>query len=355
VSQAHRGTRPLAGSRRVARRSSRRQDLLPQTCRAAAAAAGDSGAGDAFPPWFLPAFDLATEAHRFIAAHDAAAAAAAAAEGGRATWIVKRATGTHSTDACVTRSAACVLRHALAPVGGDRVVQRYAPRPALLRGRRKFDVRVYVAVRAFAPALRAAVDERYYGRLAAAPFSMDDDSLSRFDTHFTVSWYKRPASDADARGGEAAAPAEEEEEPLPTLLSHTQLEAAAAERGWDWHAADSAMRAALAQLFAAAGRMAIPPFPAGRGLYGCDVLFEEAEEEEEEDAQAAPSAGEAPAAPPKLRKLHPRLLEVNFCGDLATLLTRVPGGAPGFVGDVMAYLFASDGALPPGGALQALV
>ncbi len=268
---------------------------------------------------------------------------------------MKRATGTHSTDACVTRSAACVLRHALAPAaGGDRIAQRYAPRPALLRGRRKFDVRVYVAVRAFSPMLIAAVDDRYYGRVAAAPFSMSEDSLSRFDTHFTVSWYK-PAS------GDEAAAAHEDGEPLPALLSRAQLEAAACEAGWDWGAAEAAMRAALAQLFAAAGRSAIAPFPAARGLYGCDVLFEEEEEEEEQDdhahaQQAAPSA-ERPAAPRRVR-LQPRLLEVNFCGDLATLLTRVPGGAPGFVGDVMAYLFANDapdGAPPPGSALRALV
>jgi hypothetical protein len=293
---------------------------------------------------------LATEAHRFIAAHDAAAAAG----GDGVTWIVKRATGTHSADACVTRSVACVLRHALAPAaGGDRIAQRYAPRPALLRGRRKFDVRVYVAVRAFSPMLVAAVDDRYYGRVAAAPFSMSEDSLSRFDTHFTVSWYK-PAS-----GGGAESAAHEDGEPLPALLSRAQLEAAACEAGWDWGAADAAMRAALAQLFAAAGRSAIAPFPAARGLYGCDVLFEEEEEEEQDDhahaQQAVPSAER-----PTLRRvrLQPRLLEVNFCGDLATLLTRVPGGAPGFVGDVMAYLFANDapdGTPPPGSALQALV
>jgi hypothetical protein len=113
------------------------QDLLPQTCRRAAARDGCADA-DGFPPWFPACFDLATEAHRFAAAH------AAFGGDGAATWIVKRAGGTHSADACVTSDAACVARYALAPDGRDRVAQRYCARPALLRGR-KFDVRVYGA------------------------------------------------------------------------------------------------------------------------------------------------------------------------------------------------------------------
>ena len=263
---------------------------------------------------------MATEAHLFAAAH------AAAGGDNAAVWVVKRATGTHSADAAVTAHASCVLRHALAPPGVDRVAQRYVTRPALLRGR-KFDVRVYVAVRAFAPALVAAVDGRYYGRLAAAPFALDAASLTRFDTHFTVGWYA-----AEAKAGAAgAAPAEaaSDDGALPALLSRRQLEAAAAAEGYDWSAADAAMRACLRELFTAAGRT-VGAFPAGRALYGCDVLFER------DDAGA----------------LQPRLLEVNFCGDLATLLSRVPGGAPGFVDDVMGYLFGADAT--PAAELQPL-
>jgi hypothetical protein len=76
----------------------------------------------------------------------------------------------------------------------------------------------------------------------------------------------------------------------------------------------------------------VGPVPAGRALYGCDVIF------------AAPEAGQT--------GLQPRLLEVNFCGDLATLLQRVPGGAPGFVRDVFTYLFA--GQADDAGMLQPL-
>jgi hypothetical protein len=135
-----------------------RKDLLPQTCRAAAAAG--------WPPWAPPSYDLATEAAAFLAAHDAAGG------DGAATWVVKRAGGTHSADAAVTRCGACVARHALARQlpGGDRVAQRHCDVPALLRGR-KFDVRVYGAQRQHV-ALVAVV---LHQPLAARPVGAEHD------------------------------------------------------------------------------------------------------------------------------------------------------------------------------------
>ncbi len=191
-----------------------------------------------------------------------------------------------------------------------------------------------MAVRSFVP-LVAAVDSRYYGRVASAPFSLAPGRLADFHTHFTVGWYAQGGAGAPSSAADGASP------PPPPLLSRALLEAAAAAEGWDWAAADAAMHAALRELFAAAAAR-VGPFPAGRALYGCDILFE----------QAAPSADGAPAP-----VLQPCLLEVNFCGDLATLLKRVPGGAPAFVDDALGYLFACEdeaGRPPPGGCLRAL-
>lgn len=285
-----------------------RKDLLPQTCRMAA--------GGGWPAWFPESYDVATEAAQFLAAH------AASGGDGAATWVLKRAGGTHSADAAVTRLASCVARHVIARQlpGGDRVAQRHVDAPALLQGR-KFDVRVYVAVRSFAPLLEARIDARYYGRVARAPWRDDATSLDDYATHFTVSWYQNGEDD---RVPDASS--------LPPLLGRAALEAAAAAEGWDWGAADAALRSALRELFTAAGATAVGPFPAGRALYGADVIF------------AAPEAGQT--------GLQPRLLEVNFCGDLATLLQRVPGGAPGFVRDVFTYLFA--GQADDAGMLQPL-
>lgn len=115
------------------------------------------------------------------------------------------------------------------------MVQKYIERPLLLDGH-KFDMRVYVAVRSFAP-LRAAVHSRcalflsvvaasshesnngvpeerrshlsvlhltalschvlsqlrYYGRVAGGKFSLGADSATDFGSHFTVSWYNEDA------------------------------------------------------------------------------------------------------------------------------------------------------------------
>ena len=174
--------------------------------------------------------------------------------------------------------------------------------------------RAAVAVRSFYP-LEAAVDARYYGRVASAPWRDDAASLDDFATHFTVSWYQ---SAGDAAPDTPAS---------PPLLGRQALEAAAAAEGYDWAAADVALRAALRQLFAAAGDRFVGPFAPGRALYGGDVLFERAE------GGGSDGGGGV---------LLPKLLEVNFCGDLATLLTRVPGGAPTFVADTFRYLFAGQ-------------
>jgi hypothetical protein len=334
------------------------KDLLAATakrihaCGARAPHSGDDGAAApahaalaaAFPPWCPVTFDLATEAHLCGAFH----ASHAAAHGGHPpVWIVKLAGGTRSSDPAVTADLACVMRYALHAPGGDRVAQLYEPRPLLLAGGRKFDVRVYVAVRDFAP-LDAAVHCGYYGRVAAAPFAgAADVSAPGLDVaaHFTVSWY-----------GDG---------PQSTLLDARALAAAAAAEGVDWAAqAHPAIVAALRQLFAGAGEHFVGHWPQSRGLYGVDVLLAW----RDGDGVCSPGGDDDAVVAPGARYLQPLVLEVNFSGDLETILERLPTAArtagssdgvdaaaaaaaqpaaPAFVDDMLGYLFA--GAAVPSG------
>ena len=311
-----------------------------------------------FPPWCPVTFDLATQAHLLADYHKREAQRT----GKSPTWIVKLASGTHSADPCITDDLTCVMRYATSAPGGDRIAQRYESSPMLICGGRKFDMRIYVAVKDFLP-LEAAVHCGYYGRVAALPYSSDsrpssdatssaspsskiggdDDNYSNFSRHYTVSWY-----------GDG---------PQSTLLNAPALTAAAEAEGVDWtNDVHPRIVDVLQQLFAGAGRHFIGHWPYSRGLYGVDVLL--AWRDGANDGSST-------------RTLQPLVLEVNFAGDLQTILERVPpphasapepastisdgssnnggGGGSGagnggtFVDQVLTYLFTDEQPLPPRG------
>jgi hypothetical protein len=266
------------------------KDLLgPLTSRLSTSTSGN------FPPWMPPTYDLATQSHLWRAKYQA----------GTTTWIVKRATGTHSNDCCVSSVLECVLQYALAD-DCDRVAQEYIAHPALLPWgdqRRKFDMRVYVAVRRFWPCLEAVMDSRLYGRVAGAAYSAHPDTHGEFDVHFTVSWYNNMS------GAEASVS-------QPLLLPSAELQRLMTSAGGKWPDIQATLIAALRELFSTAGRCFIGSAPDSRALYGVDVMFTES--------------------------WQPQILEVNFSGDLATLVQRLPGGSRGFVGDTIAYLCFGD-------------
>ena len=162
-----------------------RKDLLILTVRSCCYV--DEGEGLEAPAWWLPAFDLATEFHLFRARCDDDADSEGAA------WIVKPAQGTHARGHAIVRSAREVALLA-ARNDCDRVAQRLVTRPLLVHGR-KFDLRVYCVVRAFAPHLDAAVHAgSAHARLAIAPY--DAANLGDADVQLTVRAYD---ADADKR------------------------------------------------------------------------------------------------------------------------------------------------------------
>ena len=166
-----------------------------------------------------------------------------------------------SLDAAVAPSLAAL---AAASLTGPKVVQRYVDRPLLFDGR-KFDLRVLVAVRAFAPRLEALTWHVTYVRAANRSYTSAPKALGDFQTQFT----------SMRQGGFAEQP-----------VTLAQLAADVASQGLDWPGAENAMRDMIRNLLTAAAPR-IGRCDRARALYGVDVMF---------DAAA-----------------RPKLLEVTFC------------------------------------------
>ena len=149
-----------------------------------------------------------------------------------------------------------------------QVAQRYVASPALYRGR-KFDVRVLVAVRSFAPQPDALTWGTVYVRAANRAYTAAPAALGDFQTQFTS--MRQGGFEEDA-------------------VSVADLAAELAAQGLDWAAAEERMRAMIRALLLAAGQgpvaaacTALEPgcssggaFPRARALYGVDVMFDAA-------------------------------------------------------------------------------
>ncbi len=166
--------------------------------------------------------------------------------------------------------------------------QRYIDAPLLYRGR-KFDLRVLVAVRSFAPAPApdALCWRECYVRVANRAYDAGSARLGDFQTHFTSMRQRGFAEEA---------------------VSEADLAAEFTAQGHNWAAARDATRAMIRSLLAAAART-IGAFPRGRALYGIDVMF---------DAAA-----------------RPMLLEVTFCPGVE----RPMGSDPLFFDKLFGCLF----------------
>ena len=140
--------------------------------------------------------------------------------------------------------------------------------PALYRGR-KFDVRLLVAVRSFAPQLDALTWRTVYVRAANRAYTASPAALGDFQTQFTS--MRQGGFEEDA-------------------VSMADLAAELTAQGLDWAAAEARMRAMIRSLLLAAGQGPVAAacatlapgcgdsgaFPRARALYGVDVMFDAA-------------------------------------------------------------------------------
>lgn len=272
-----------------------RKDLLPQTVRRGCFKAKDEKNGKdrrswVSPRWWNPTFDLTTESHFFLEEFEHRN------ENGDQgnTWIIKAAQSSHARNYTITRKSTVACSVAMArPDDADQVAQLYVDRPLLVK-QRKFDLRFFVLVRSFDP-LDVYIHPYHYGRLAPKPWKSTwnegkcdaTESAGSDGSHFTTH---------TSETGERLLLGPEE------LVEHAasnkfSLSSTTSFGLQTWKEALDASYQCLSELFSGIGPL-VGEWPCSRAYYGCDILFEVA------------SDG---------RSVVPKLLEVNFQGDLAQI------------------------------------
>jgi len=217
-------------------------------------------------------------------------------------WSSSRSRGHLLCDQLAAALVACT------PTFGPRLACRYVERPVLL-DRRKWDMRVYVAVRSLSPP-EVFVSRQWYARVANVPY--EGAPLDVKHAHFTVLRYDGVAQDMW--------PAEE------TVARFEDVHGVGSwRRVW---ARVRCMLALVTQLLVV--RASSAPFGTGqcRAMYGIDVLFAESADWQGELASGVPA--EAQAA-----DVQPVLLEVNYSADYGSVCRFYPH----FIDDAFALLF----------------
>ncbi|GJP34751.1 hypothetical protein CLOM_g19180 [Closterium sp. NIES-68] len=189
------------------------------------------------------------------------------------TWIMKPWNLARSMDATVSRHLAQILRLGET---GPKVCQKYISRPALFNGR-KFDMRFIVLLKRLKP-LEAYLSDVFWARIANKAYSQMEDSLSDFQTHFTVMNYSG-----------------HKYEHVPT---HEFVRAFEQQHNVTWQSIDQSVQRMLRELLAAAVTVHPEMQPDGdtcRAIYGVDVMLDD--------------------------QFQPKLLEVTYCPDCTRAVT----------------------------------
>ncbi|CAI5528220.1 unnamed protein product, partial [Closterium sp. Naga37s-1] len=224
-------------------------------------------------PWLQDTYDMESELAALIGCFQQREEAAAAAAGRRViasyegreepqknedpdldnTWILKPWNLARSMDATVSRHLAQIVRLA---ESGPKVAQKYISRPALFHGR-KFDLRLLLLLKRLRP-LEAYLSDVFWARIANKAYSQAEDSLSDFETHFTVMNYSG-----------------HKYEHVPT---HEFVHAFEQEHNVTWQSIDQSVQRMLRELLAAAVTVhpeMQPDDDTCRAIYGVDVMLDD--------------------------------------------------------------------------------
>jgi len=306
-----------------------RKDLLILTVRRHCFTGPD---GLTPPSWWLPCFDLSTEFHLFAQFYRQSF------EDGRiGSWIVKPSQGTRGKghrvipapdkDSSEVKDISCYFERGLAAVAGsapqyridprteglqeeikngqtpseeesdgnehyaldgDKVAQLLVEYPLLVKGR-KFDLRLFVLVRAFEP-FEAYLHQLFYARLANKPY--DVGNLRDQEVSLTVSAYR---SNQAVSARQERLLADELQQQL--MLEDPQLD-------FRKHVQEKCYRL-LCELFGGVAR-SVGHWPCSSAYYSVDVILDD----QERCSKKSAAVGEEEDIGPS-----PKLIEVNYMGD----------------------------------------
>ncbi|KAM3130195.1 hypothetical protein pb186bvf_017695 [Paramecium bursaria] len=102
------------------------------------------------------------------------------------TWIIKPPNMARSMDMVVTNNLDVILR---VLETGPKLAQKYIDKPLTIR-KKKFDLRFIVALRSIEP-LSVYIYSTFWIRISNNPFTMDVNTFTTYETHFTVMNYGR--------------------------------------------------------------------------------------------------------------------------------------------------------------------
>ncbi|KAJ7540971.1 hypothetical protein O6H91_10G039400 [Diphasiastrum complanatum] len=164
-------------------------------------------------------------------------------------WILKPWNMARTIDTTITESLPAIIR---LMETGPKICQKYIETPALFQGR-KFDLRYIVLLRSIQP-LEIFLSDVFWARLANHRYTLEESSLSDYETHFTVMNYRGKMNHID---------------------THVFVSDFEKEHRVSWLEIHSRVRVMLRSIFEAAPAL-YPKMhcPKARAIYGVDVMLD---------------------------------------------------------------------------------
>ncbi|KAL7136862.1 hypothetical protein ABFS83_10G058000 [Erythranthe nasuta] len=132
------------------------------------------------PEWLQPTYNLETHLTQLVGDYHTRER-----DGADNLWILKPWNMARTIDTTVTQNLSAIIR---LMETGPKICQKYIEHPALFKGK-KFDLRYIVLVRSMNP-LEIFLTDVFWVRLANNTYSLEQNSLFEYETHFTVMNYR---------------------------------------------------------------------------------------------------------------------------------------------------------------------